>query len=213
MQTITRLVLQKRDKERVNVYLDGEFAFGLALPEAIHLKVGQQLDATEIDALEEKDGYHRAHARALDLLSRRPRSRVELERHLTRKEVPADVVERVTDRLVEAALLDDLAFAQYWIENRETFRPRGANAIRHELRQKGVDAKIIDEALVLVGLDELDGAYRVAVKQLSKLRAIEDRWQFQQKLAAYLGRRGFGWDVIRQVSEQLWQTRHDTDTD
>lgn len=201
--------MQQRNRERVNVYLDGEFAFGLALEEALRLKVGQVLDDEQIEALRHIDLYHKAHARALDYISRRPRSQVELQRYLKEKEVPEPHIERLLARLSEVGLLDDLAFARFWIENREAFRPRGARAIRHELRQKGVDETIIDQALAQSDLDELESAYRVALKKLPRLRAISDPWEFQQKIAGFLGRRGFGWEVIRQVSDRLWQERDD----
>jgi regulatory protein len=121
--------------------------------------------------------------------------------------VQPEHIERIAGRLAQVGLLDDLAFARFWIENRESFRPRGATAIRYELRAKGVNETIIAHALASAGLDEVASAYRVAQKILPRLGAIEERWEFQQKLAAYLGRRGFGWDTIREVSEQVWQER------
>ncbi len=207
MKTVTRLVVQKRDKERVNVYLDGEFAFGLALAEALTLRIGQTLTEEQIAALQHEDGYHKARARALDQLSRRPRSRREMERFLAKHEVAPAQIERVLDRLSEVGLLDDAAFARFWIETRDTFRPRSAMAIRHELRTKGLDETIIDQALAEIGLDEVEGAYRVALKLLPRLRAIPTQRDFQQKLAGHLGRRGFSWEVIRQVAERLWEER------
>lgn len=212
MSQITRLTIQQRDKERVNVYLDGEFAFGLVLEAAIRLKVGQQLTEEDIAALRDEDAYHKAHQRTLDFISRRPRSSQEVMRYLTKHEVAAPHIERLVARLTEVGLLNDLAFARYWIENRDTFRPKGAQAIRYELRQKGVNATIIDEALADSEQDETESAYRVAVKLLPRLRAIPDRYLFQRKLAAHLGRRGFGWDAIREVSERLWAARDEDDS-
>ena len=205
MKKITRLVIQKKDKERVNVYLDDEFAFGLALVEAMHLKVGQLLNETEIALLQEKDAYQKALARSLDYLTRRPRSIQEIKQYLTKKEVSPAHIEAVLARLTELDFLDDLAFAQYWIENREAFRPRGHYALRYELRQKGVSETIIEQALSLVEIDEVESAYRVAQKNKRRWRGVESQWQLQQKVSGYLGRRGFGWDVIREVSQRLWE--------
>jgi regulatory protein len=211
VKQVTRLVIQQRNKERVNVYLDDEFAFGLALMEAVHLKVGQTLTDEQIADLKDEDQYHKAYSRSLDYLSRRPRSRQEIERYLKGKEVPEPTIERVLARLTKAQLLDDLAFAHYWIENRESFRPRGVRALRYELRQKGLDETIINEALNSSELDEIDSAYRVGAKQLYRLQSIEDRREFQQRLATYLARRGFNWETIREVSEQLWNDRNEPD--
>jgi regulatory protein len=213
VKQVTRLVIQQRDKERVNVYLDGEFAFGLALMEAVHLKVGQTLTDEQIADLRDEDQYHKAYSRALDFISRRPRSRREVETYLKGKTLPDPLIERVMRRLTDAQLLDDLSFAHFWIENRDNFRPRGARALRWELRQKGLDETIINEALASSDLNEEDSAFRVGAKQLSRLRSIEDRREFQQKLATYLARRGFGWETIRTVSEQLWEARNEPDLD
>ena len=211
MKKVTRLVIQQRNKERVNVYLDDEFAFGLALMEAVQLKVGQTLTDEQIADLKDEDQYHKAYSRSLDYLSRRPRSRQEIERYLKGKEVPEPTIERVLARLTKAQFLDDLAFAHYWIENRDAFRPRGVRALRYELRQKGLDETIINEALNSSELDEIDSAYRVGAKQLYRLQSIEDRREFQQRLATYLARRGFNWETIREVSEQLWNDRNEPD--
>jgi regulatory protein len=211
VKKVTRLVIQQRNKERVNVYLDDEFAFGLALVEAVHLKVGQTLTDEQIADLKDEDQYHKAYSRSLDFLSRRPRSRQEIERYLKGKEVPEPTIERVVARLTKAQFLDDLAFAHYWIENRDSFRPRGVRALRYELRQKGLDETIINEALNSSELDEIDSAYRVGAKQLYRLQSIEDRREFQQRLATYLARRGFNWETIREVSEQLWNDRNEPD--
>lgn len=209
MRQITRLVIQERDKERVNVHLDGEFAFGLALNEAIHLKVGQLLSDADIEALQAEDAYHKAYHRVLDLLSRRPYSTGEVQRYLQQKQVAPHHSERVIERLTDVGLLDDLAFARFWIENRETFQPRSAIAIRYELRQKGVDAETIDQALDEGDFDEEETAYRAGVKVLSRLRKYEDKREFTQKLAGVLGRRGFQWEVIRRVAERLWEIKDD----
>jgi regulatory protein len=207
VRQITRLVIQERDKERVNVHLDGEFAFGLALNEAIHLKVGQLLSNADIEALQAEDAYHKAYHRVLDLLSRRPYSTGEVQRYLQQKQVAPHHSERVIERLTDVGLLDDLAFARFWIENRETFQPRSAIAIRYELRQKGVDAETIDQALDEGDFDEDETAYRAGVKVLSRLRKYEDKREFTQKLAGVLGRRGFQWEVIRRVAERLWEIK------
>ncbi len=212
MRQITRLVIQARDKERVNVYLDGEFAFGLALDEAIHLKVGQVLTDADIEALQAEDAYHKAYQRVLDLLSRRPYSTGEVQRYLQQKQVSAPHIERVVARLTEVGLLDDLAFARFWIENRDTFQPRGATAIRYELRQKGLDAETIDQALDEGDFDEEEAAYRAGLKVLYRLRKHEERREFTQKLAGVLGRRGFHWEVIRRAADRLWEIKDDEET-
>jgi regulatory protein len=149
--TITALRFQKRNKDRVNVYLDGQFAFGLAVIKAVRLRVGQALSDDDVARLRAQDKVERAYERALNFLSYRPRSEDEVRRNLRQKDVEDEVVEVVVERLTRAGLLDDREFARYWVENRLQFNPRGARALRHELRGKGVSASVIADTLADFG--------------------------------------------------------------
>ncbi|NDJ36558.1 MAG: RecX family transcriptional regulator, partial [Chloroflexi bacterium] len=86
--TITALIVQKRNKQRVNVYLDDTFAFGLALDEALHLRRGQVLTDEEVDRLKALDAAARAREAALNYLSYRPRSTAEVRDNLRGKDFP-----------------------------------------------------------------------------------------------------------------------------
>jgi regulatory protein len=197
---ITSLSVQKRNPERVNVYIDGEFAFGLAMIEAAKLSTGQYLNDADIRALEQVDEGGRAREAALNLLSYRPRSEREIRRRLQRKGYSERAIEEAVQRLLRAKLLDDEEFARYWISNREQFRPRGQFALRQELWRKGVSDRIIDRLLEEV--DEAENAYRAATKRLSRWQRM-DPSERQRKLTGYLQRRGFSYDVIREVWDRL----------
>ena len=132
---ITALEPQKRSRRRYNVYLDGEFAFGLAETEAVRLTLGDWLSDEEITALKEADDVERAREKALSYLSYRPRSETELERYLKDKEFSDRVIEDVIERLRRVELVDDREFARFWVENRTRFRQRGRRALVVELRQ------------------------------------------------------------------------------
>ena len=99
MKKITALKAQKRNKERLNVYLDGEFAFGVALETAATLRVGQQLSEAEIRNLKDDDAFAVARQKALRYISYRPRSIDEVRRNLWRKEVDEALIEKVIDYL------------------------------------------------------------------------------------------------------------------
>jgi regulatory protein len=204
--TITALTIQKKNKERVNVYIDGRFAFGLAAIEAVKLRTGQKLSDDDIAALQNRDEAHQAHEAALRYLDYRPRSVAEIRRHLKSKDIEPDVIEEIVARLTSAGLLDDRAFARYWLENRQDFRPRGQRALRMELRQKGVPADIIDEAL---GQDHREdkAAYQAATAQARKIRTA-DPVEFRRKLQAHLARRGFAYDIAREAAARAWSECH-----
>jgi len=207
MATITDLVTQKRDKERVSLFLDGEFAFGLALSVAAGLKIGQQLTAEEIDHLKSREQIEKAKQNALRYVSVRPRSVYELQTHLQRKSFEENVIDTVVEFLLGLELLDDTAFANYWIDQRETFRPRSRFALGKELRQKGISREVIDN--VLEDVDELAAARRVVDKR-------SDRWAnlpedaYREKMAGFLQRRGFSYEIIREVLEETWQDQEET---
>ncbi len=202
---ITALKVQKRNRQRVNVYLDGRFAFGLAAIEAARLKVGQLLSDEEIVRLQERDAVERAAERALGLLSYRPRSRSEVRRRLSEKGYEQNTTQEALIRLERVGLLDDRAFARYWVENRLQFNPRGAAVLRQELRQKGVDDQVIEE--VLAEYDEEEAAARAAETAVRQLRRL-DPPTFRRRLSDYLRRRGFPYGVIESLVEQALTT-HD----
>ena len=202
MQKITALTPQKHNKERLNVYLDGEFAFGLAVEAAVGLAVGDTLSAERVAALQDEDAFSRAKERAMRYLSYRPRSVAEVRRNLLGKEVDEALVERVIAYLQEYDYLNDRDFARYWVEQRETFKPRGRLALQQELRQKGVARTIIDEAVEEV--DEVDAARRAAEKRVRRWSHLPYD-DFRTKLGRYLQRRGFRYGIIRATVEEIWK--------
>lgn len=198
---ITALIAQKRNKDRVNVYLDGEFAFGLAAIEAIKLRKGQVLSDGEIEHLRALDEVERAHERALNLLAYRPRSAEEIRRRLGSAGFSEHAVDLAIERLTRIGLLDDLAFAHYWVDNRKRFKPKGARALRYELWQKGVPDAVIAEALE--EMDEETLAYSAGRKRLQRLQNLDEGMR-RKRLGDFLLRRGFSYEIVRDVIEQLW---------
>ena len=116
------------------------------------------------------------------------------------------VIEAVIARLKEQGLVDDMAFAQFWKDNRESFSPRSQWLTRLELRRKGVANDIIDQ--VVNTIDDDDSAYRAA---LSKARSLplSDYQSFRRRLGEYLKRRGFSYGVINHTVERVWQEQQD----
>ncbi len=199
---ITALKQQKRDNERVNVYLNGEFAFGLEKIVAAWLQVGQELSEEKIAELQAKDEVETAFQRALNFLSYRPRTEKEVRANLKRNNVEEGVADEVVQRLRRGGLLDDVQFANLWVENRSEFRPRGRQALRAELRQKGLGDETIEVALSNLNEEEL--ALRAAQKQARKLEALE--WpDFRKRLGSFLARRGFGYEIITETLKRVWE--------
>jgi regulatory protein len=199
---ITALQMQKRNKERVNVFLDGEYAFAVSLTMAATLRKGQRLAAEDVAVLKEDGEVDLAYQRALRYLGMRPRSSAEIVTYLKRKEYDESIVDMVVNRLHKQGYLDDEAFARFWVENRNRFRPRGSQALRYELRQKGVERETIDSTLEE---QDDDGAAWTAVEGKIGRWAELEKMEFEQKLMAFLARRGFRYDVCRRAATQAWQ--------
>ncbi len=202
---------QKNNKERVNVYLDGEFAFGLNLMDAAHLRKGQELDDAAVIELKHKDEIAKSYDQAIQLLARRPYSIREVQTKLMRKDRPPDVVEAVLARLQRYGYLDDTAFARYWVDNRTRFKPRGSRALRYELMQKGVASSIIDSVLD-EHLEEDDAAYRAAQKRARRMRG-STKALFKQKVGGFLQRRGFNYSTSQDALRQLVAELEEEDPD
>jgi regulatory protein len=197
---ITALELQKKNKERVSIFLDGKYAFGISLLRAAKLKKGQYLSEEQIAELESHDEYDRAYDRALNYLTYRPRSEMEIARYLSTKGWDQPVTDEVIDRLKKASLLDDAEFARFWIDNRQRFRPRGLMALRYELKSKGLSDSVISEALEDV--EEEESAYKLAYQRVQKAIGLE-RQEFRRQLSQYLSRRGFSFSVINAVLSRI----------
>lgn len=198
---ITALQVQKNNQDRVNVYLDGNFAFGLARIVAAWLSIGQSLSDEKIAELRAQDAQEAAYQRALRYLSFRDRSEAELRRYLTDQQVSEEIIEETISRLQRSGLLSDQRFAHTWVNNRSEFRPRGKRALAYELRHKGIEAEDIHQALQLV--DEEDMAYRAALKSVRRYQDLT--WQeFRQKVCAFLARRGFDYEVASATATRLW---------
>ena len=210
--TITALVAQKKNKDRVNVYLDGRFAFGLAAVEAIKLKRGQVLSDADTDRLRDADEAEKAHEKALRFLANRPRSESEVHQNLIKAKFGSLAIDQAIERLRQSDLINDEAFVRYWIENRSQFNPRGQRALRQELRQKGVAREAIDAVLETTGHDEDEAATQAALAKANRYKDLPQP-EFKQKLGAYLMRRGFDYETVRQAVAAAWQSVHSDNED
>lgn len=206
--TITGLVVQQGDHQRVNVFIDGEFALGISIYVAqdLGLRKGQVLSQADWDRIEAAEQGSRAWNAALRLLESRPRSERELRDRLRRKGFPLQQIDTVLGRLRELNLLDDSQFARLWIANRQHMSPRGVQALRQELRAKGVDRQVID-AIIAEQTDadsERAACEAVARKVARRYADAPDRAIFQRKLGGYLLRRGFSFETIKPILDGLW---------
>jgi regulatory protein len=209
MGKISGLKAGKSREKRVNVFLDGKFALGMLAEVALKekLKVGQELSESRLESLAVLDRYQRCLNAAIRYLGYRPRSEAEIRQHLHRHGFDSDGTEKALTRLKEQGLVDDTAFARFWIDNREAFSPRSRRLTKLELKRKGLDSDIIEQ--VVGEVDDSDSAYRAALSRVRRLPKA-DYQDFRRRLGQYLGRRGFSYDVINSTIEKVWREISET---
>jgi len=199
---ITALKVQSKNRNRINVYLDGEFAFGLSRFVAAWLRVGQSLSDEKIASLIADDEREAAYQRALHYISIRERSTTEVRQFLTKHNVPFHVIEYTLERLHNNHLVNDENFAETWIENRLEFKPRSRRALSIELYQKGIPQEIIEQKLENVDEEEL--VYQAALKCARKYSHLE--WtEFRKRLLGFLARRGFNYELSSAAVSKVWE--------
>ena len=202
MDEITAIKLQKRNHQRVNIYLNGKFAFGLARILAAWLKVGQNISEEKIAELQAEDAIETAYQRAVKLFDYRDRSEHEVRQKLAKHNIDKGIIDAVILRLSKGEIINDRHFAAQWIANRTEFRPRSRCALRYELKQKGISEAIITSVLELV--DDDKACYEAAQKQCRKYRGLE--WNhFRKKMIAFLARRGFHYQIANQTTERIFE--------
>lgn len=205
MKKITAIEVQKRTPNRVNIHLDGEFAFGLARIVAAWLRLGQELSEEKIQQLIAEDARERAYQQAMLFLSYRARSESEIRKNLRKHEIPEPVIDQTIERLRQDGLANDDQFAQAWVENRNTFRPRSRRMMAMELKQKGLADEAIQSAIQNV--DDDASAYEAAQKRAARFKGLE--WNdFRRKLSEFLARRGYSYSVIAPVVTRIWNETH-----
>lgn len=202
---ITAIGIQARDKNRVNVSVDGKYRFSLDMYQLVNLgiKVGSEYTDDELKTLEQESQFGKLYARALEYCLMRPHSSKEVRDYLYRKTRPSrtktgemkegvssELTERVFDRLVEKGYLNDEAFARYWVENRSLKKGVSKRKLSSELSAKGIERSITDKLL--------EETERTDASELQKIIAKkQSRYPDEQKLVAYLARLGFSYDDIK----------------
>ncbi len=204
---ITALKIQLRDKDRVNVFVDGKYRFSLDINQVAELGVKTNAEYTEEELLEleNESQFGKLYTRSLEYAFIRPRSQREMRDYLYRKTrdtrmqngqikkgVSKELTERVFDRLVSKGYVDDQKFAEYWVENRNLRKGISKRKLQAELSAKGVDRSLVDSILGDSERSDIEELQKIIAKKAS-------RYDDEQKLIAYLARQGFSYDDIKQA--------------
>lgn len=202
---MTNVTPTQRDPERVSVFIDGTFAFALPAIEAVNreLKRGVVLDEAAVQELVALAEAEKAVEAAITFVSYRPRSEREVRDRLRRRAFSPPAIDYAIEKMRGWKYLDDRSFAEFWVENRVEHSPKGRRALASELRAKGVDRDVVDTVLNDTDLFEENAAMELARKRLRSLSGLDEQTQ-KRRLGAYLGRRGYGWDVVGPILRELF---------
>lgn len=202
---ITAIGVQARNKDRVNVLVDGKYRFSLDMFQVVELgiKVGKSYDEAELVALERESQFGKIYGRALEYCLSRPHSAREVRDYLYRKTrptrqkdgelkagTPPEITERVFNRLLDKGYIDDRKFAHFWIENRFVRKGISRRKLIAELMKKGVDMAIIQAEL-----SDSERSDKVEIKKIIEKK--RSKYSDEQKLIVYLTRQGFSYDDIK----------------
>lgn len=196
MPTITDMQIQKRNKSRANIYLDGEFAFALEMLTVMKLglKIGKDVDVETIKTAVFDSETSVAFGKAVDYLARAMKTTKQMRDYLTQKGYSADVVECVIQKLQGYKYLDDQTYARIYAEQSKSHK--GEHRIKQELLNKGISHADVDDQVQVDADDQLTSATKLAQKYLKN----KDRdLKTMQKLQRFLLYRGFDFDVVNSV--------------
>lgn len=196
MPKITDMQIQKNNKTRANVYLDGEFAFALEMLTVMKLglKIGQEVSQQRLHQAVVDSEKSVAFEKAMAYLGRGMKTCKQMRDYLVKKGYEDEVIEHVITKLKEYRYLDDDAYARMYVDQNAS--SKGQRRLRQELTQKGISVSRAEQYSQLDGDDALANAQRLAEKYMrTKPRDVKTL----QKLQRYLLGRGYGFDTVNTV--------------
>lgn len=203
MIEISAVEQDRKDRSRYHIYTNGMEEPLLSVHEDLLIKYrllkGKELTGELITEIADEDGRYRAYALAVNYLGMKARTRKQIEQYLQRKEFEPEPIAYALERLESEHIVDDGEYARQFAMQRIRYSQKGRRWIKQELQQRGVSKQAAADALDSIGKeDELASAVHAAKKKWRSLKG-ENR-EKRQKLMAFLMRRGFPSDVVKQAA-------------
>ena len=194
----------QRKKDRVNIYIDNQFAFGLSLDlkYSYDLKIDMEIDDSFIENVLKEEEARKAINAALNFLSYRQRSEKEIKQKLKEKGYEEGYIERAISYCTEQGLVDDEAFAISYIKDKQNLNNLGQYRIKRELILKGISEDIIDTVLIEDIDEEYERALEIATKKYSSYKD-DDKNKIYRKLGGFLQRKGYSFDIVNKILKEL----------
>lgn len=207
MAEITKIAIQKKNKDRYSIFIDGEYSFGVYENVLIKhgLRKGMQIDEDFIEDVLKKEEQECANNYGLRLLSFKMRTEQEIRRRMREKEYTDEIIDTTIDYLYYLNYLDDEEYAQKFIKDKSNLKNMGSERIKRELYMKGIDKNIIDRELeeIVDKDDEYEKAKEIAIKKLETTYKNDDKNARYRKLGGLLQRRGYSMDIVMPILKEL----------
>lgn len=211
MAKITDIKTNKRNKERVSIFVEDEFVLACS-DELVYkrsLKIGDEIDVTVLKEIAKEDEFVKAKDRAYRYLERTYKTEKEVKDYLSKKEYDDGVIERVILVLREYNLTDDYRYAEIFIKSK--IKTNGLRKITFDLERKGISKEIIRDALNETVIEdnsvkevEEEKCFNIGLKKYNLLKKREDdKFKLKSKLFSFLAGRGYDFDLINSVTEKI----------
>lgn len=196
---ITQIEKQKKDENRCSIYIDGVFYCGLTLEAVVtnKLAVGKEIEKSQLDEIQLESEKQTALNKTVKYISKAMKTEKEIKNYLFSKGYTYAVINFVLDKLKEYKFVDDETYVNLYIK--QSSKNKGKKRIKFELKNKGVDEKLVMEKVSEIDTDR-DSAMELGKKYLNK-KTVDEKTK--EKLFRYLAYRGFSTEDILYVLRTL----------
>jgi regulatory protein len=199
---ITKIEKQKKDRHRYNIFLDGEFAFGLYEDSVLKfgLRTGDEIDDEKIKVMKEFDEFSFGKKAAYAYLAHKQRSKKELSKKLRQKKISDSIIEKIIELLEKQKYLDDTTYAKNFLEDKLKRKPIGKRLAKIKLSEKGIDKETVEKTIDENYSEEKETELaRELLKKYKKKIKYKDEAERKNKCYRYLVSKGFDFDIVRRA--------------
>lgn len=201
---VSAITQQKKDETRYNIFIDGTYAFALPMQDILYfkLKEGREVPEETVEYIQNSLIYIKAQDTALHYIGYKMRTVQEIRRKLSEKEFSEEVIEKVVAFLEKYGYADDREYCRKYIREKLRMKPKSGYALKIELRQRGISARIVDEVMMETEMDEAGDAFHWLERKSRGQWPPADEKQ-KKKLYDFLLRKGYSYDIIGEAFRQM----------
>lgn len=204
MAIITKIESQKKNKDRVNIYVNDEFFMAIytELVYTFNLKKGMEVDIEDFKSVLNQEMFLKAKNKALNILSKADQSEKKIREKLS-PDFEEETIDRVIEFLLKNKFIDDELLAQKIVNTNINLNKYGKNKIKQNLYNKGLSKESINEAILDIDNDkQFENALHLGQKRYERLKN-EDKNKIYQKISQHLAYKGFDYDIIKRVLNKI----------